>query len=85
MLNLNFACSLLLFEFPVFSLAQVISHFFLVENTSGEISLNETMNFSRCAYQCPDFYLTLIHFSCMIHFFSHFCITVKPLFVTTSC
>ena len=30
-------------------------------------------NFSRCAYQCPDFYLTLIiHFSCMIHFFFAF-------------
>ena len=86
MLNLNFTCSLLLFEFPVFSLTQVISHFFLVKNTSGEISLNETMKFLKMCISCPDFYLTLIlHFSCMIHFFLHFNITVKPLFVTTSC
>ena len=57
MLNLNFTCSLLLFEFPVFSLTQVISHFFLVKNTSGEISLNETMKFLKMCISVSRFLL----------------------------
>ena len=56
-LNLNFTCSLLLFEFPVFSLTQVISHFFLVKNTSGEISLNETMKFLKMCISVSRFLL----------------------------